>query len=56
MKRRLASAEITFDGYYLESGICVLYGIVWLLLVRKWIVYLQDLPVRSWLVVKQKSR
>ncbi|KAH8260647.1 hypothetical protein KR038_011010 [Drosophila bunnanda] len=48
--------EITFDGYYLESAFCVVYGIVWLLLVRKWIVYLQDLPVRSWLVVKQKKQ
>ncbi|XP_034656430.1 acetyl-coenzyme A transporter 1 [Drosophila subobscura] len=48
--------DITFDGYYLESFFCVVYGIIWLLVVHKWIVYLQDLPVRSWLVVKHKSR
>ncbi|XP_068142441.1 acetyl-coenzyme A transporter 1 [Drosophila tropicalis] len=44
--------EISFDGYYLEAFVCVIYGIIWLLIVRKWILYLQDLPTKSWLVVK----
>ncbi|KAH8303579.1 hypothetical protein KR018_003975 [Drosophila ironensis] len=48
--------EITFDGYYLESCICVVYGIVWLLVARRWIVYLQNLPVQSWLVVGVKNK
>ncbi|XP_062129569.1 acetyl-coenzyme A transporter 1 [Drosophila sulfurigaster albostrigata] len=43
--------EITFDGYYLEAAFCVVYGIIWLLVVRKWIRYLQDLPKRDWSVV-----
>ncbi|XP_030385211.1 acetyl-coenzyme A transporter 1 [Scaptodrosophila lebanonensis] len=46
--------EITFDGYYMEAVGCVVYGIIWLMVVRKWILYLQNLPPRSWLVVKSK--
>ncbi|XP_050336198.1 acetyl-coenzyme A transporter 1 [Bactrocera neohumeralis] len=45
--------KIVFDGYYIESIICIVYGIVWLLCVRRWINYLQNLPTRSWLVVKK---
>ncbi|XP_014091814.2 acetyl-coenzyme A transporter 1 [Bactrocera oleae] len=45
--------KIVFDGYYIESIICIIYGIVWLLCVRRWINYLQSLPTRSWLVVKK---
>ncbi|XP_011291387.1 acetyl-coenzyme A transporter 1 [Musca domestica] len=43
--------KIVFDGYYIESIVCIIYGIVWLLLVRKWINYLQNLPNKAWLVV-----
>ncbi|XP_067645890.1 acetyl-coenzyme A transporter 1 isoform X2 [Eurosta solidaginis] len=47
--------QIIFDGYYIESVLCAIYGIVWLLCVRRWINYLQSLPTRSWLVVKKRK-
>ncbi|EDV96397.1 acetyl-coenzyme A transporter 1 [Drosophila grimshawi] len=47
--------EITFDGYYMEAMVCVVYGIIWLLVVRKWIVHLQNLPTRAWMVVKPSA-
>ncbi|XP_023180089.1 acetyl-coenzyme A transporter 1 [Drosophila hydei] len=49
------SCKIIFDGYYLEAAVCVVYGIIWLLVVRKWIVHLQNLPTSAWMVVKPSA-
>ncbi|XP_017955581.1 acetyl-coenzyme A transporter 1 [Drosophila navojoa] len=49
------TCEIIFDGYYLEAAVCVIYGIIWLAVVRKWIVHLQNLPNKAWMVVKPSA-
>lgn len=50
-----AECKIVFDGFYIESIICLVYGVVWLIFVRKWINYLQNLPTKAWLVVNPQT-
>ncbi|ALC44911.1 CG9706, partial [Drosophila busckii] len=44
--------EIVYDGYYVEAVVLTIYGIIWILVARKWILYLQDLPTKAWMVIK----
>ena len=36
------------DGYYVEMGICIVFGLLWLLWQRKKIDRLQSLPASNW--------
>ncbi|XP_023327774.1 acetyl-coenzyme A transporter 1 [Eurytemora carolleeae] len=45
------------DGYYAETGICILLGTIWLVFWgSKTITRLQDAPLDTWRVVKQKQK
>ncbi|XP_055379305.1 acetyl-coenzyme A transporter 1 [Condylostylus longicornis] len=48
--------QITVDGYYVESLVCAVYGILWLTISRKWIYHLQSLPIKEWLIVNSKRK
>ncbi|XP_014223966.1 acetyl-coenzyme A transporter 1 [Trichogramma pretiosum] len=49
------TCKITLDGYYIESILCVIIGFVWLRWGKRKIQYLQDRPLSTWKVVRQKS-
>ena len=40
----------SIDGYFIETGICVVIGILWLLWKRKTLVNLQNLKEDAWKV------
>uniref|UniRef100_A0A1A9ZLW7 Major facilitator superfamily (MFS) profile domain-containing protein n=1 Tax=Glossina pallidipes TaxID=7398 RepID=A0A1A9ZLW7_GLOPL len=48
--------KIVFDGYYIESVVCIVYGVLWMVFARKWVAYLQNLPKRAWLVAKSPRK
>uniref|UniRef100_A0A6B2E495 Putative acetyl-coa transporter n=1 Tax=Phlebotomus kandelakii TaxID=1109342 RepID=A0A6B2E495_9DIPT len=48
--------EIDIDGYYIECGICLIYGLIWYKWGRSKVTHLQRLPLKSWKVVEEKSR
>ncbi|XP_070491955.1 acetyl-coenzyme A transporter 1-like [Chironomus tepperi] len=43
------------EGYYIEIGINVVYGIVWFCLIKNLILYLQSLPAKEWYVLSRKE-
>lgn len=42
------------DGYYIEAGINIVYGIIWFYFARKLILHLQNLPSEEWFVLTKK--
>lgn len=46
----------TFDGYYLECAVCVLFGLIWLQWGRNRLRKLQSLPPVAWSVSGNKAR
>lgn len=40
--------QVTFDGFYIETIICTVYGVIWYLIFRKSINYLQSKNVDEW--------
>jgi len=50
------SCAISIDGYYIETGICVFLGIIWLLWKRRTLVNLQNLDENAWKVAGDQKR
>lgn len=40
--------QVTIDGFYIETIICTIYGVIWYLIFRKSINYLQSKNVDEW--------
>lgn len=48
--------RIDVDGYYIEIGVCLVYGILWYAWGKHQIRYLQSLPLKAWRVVRLQKQ
>jgi len=42
------TCEVFIDGFYIETIICTIYGIIWIFIFRKIINNLQSKHVKEW--------
>jgi MFS transporter, PAT family, solute carrier family 33 (acetyl-CoA transportor), member 1 len=46
--------NIDIDGYYIETAINVVYGIIWYQWAKRMLIFLQELPISDWHVLSKE--
>ena len=49
------SCMITFDGYTIQSGLCLCIGVAWFFFFRETVERLDKLPLEKWWITRKNS-
>jgi len=50
------TCRIKIDGFYVETAVCTIFGVVWCCLFRKTVYNLQSKNVNEWYVQENKTK